>query len=162
MRRDTTRDDFDDVYEIYMSESVNPYVNFEIMGKDEFRPIFSRMLSAGGFKVYELDGEVIAAYVITRFHERLQFLAYIGALGIKQEFQGQGHGTRMMQAVIQNLRADGVRRIELRVEADNPQAIHFYKKLGFEMEGTHRKYMKRAADSDFVDTHLMGLLLDQR
>ena len=33
MRRETTREDFDQVYEIYMDETVNPYVNFEVMGK---------------------------------------------------------------------------------------------------------------------------------
>ena len=59
MRRETTREDFDQVYEIYMDETVNPYVNFEIMTKEAFRPIFNEMIE-GGLQVYELEGEVMA------------------------------------------------------------------------------------------------------
>jgi RimJ/RimL family protein N-acetyltransferase len=161
MRRETTREDFNRVYEIYMDETVNPYVNFEIMSKEEFLPIFDEMIESGGLQVYELDGKVIAALVVRRFQYRLKHLAYIGALGIKQQYQGRGFGIKIMQELIKDLRMDGVKRIELRVEADNKRAINFYKKLGFEAEGTHRKYMKRERDADFVDTHLMGLLLEK-
>jgi ribosomal protein S18 acetylase RimI-like enzyme len=161
MRRDIARKDFNQVYEIYMDETVNPYVNFEILSKEEFRPIFDEMIESGGLQVYELNGEVIAALIVRRFHYRLKHLAYIGALGIKQQYQGRGFGIKIMQELIRDLRMDGVKRIELRVEADNKRAINFYKKLGFEAEGTHRKYMKRERDADFVDTHLMGLLLEK-
>ncbi len=160
MRRETTSDDFDDVFEIYMGETVNPYVNFEPMSKKEFHSIFTGMIANGGFQVYELDGEIIAVFVVSRFEYRLKHLAYIGAFGIKQQYQSKGYGKKMMQELIRDLSVDGVRRIELRVEADNERAIGFYKKLGFEMEGTHRKYMKREKDADFIDTHLMGMLLE--
>jgi putative acetyltransferase len=160
MRRETTSDDFDDVFEIYMDGTVNPYVNFEPMSKKEFLSIFTGMIANGGFQVYELDGEVIAVFVVSRFEYRLKHLAYIGTFGIKQQYQSKGHGKKMMQELIRDLSIDGVRRIELRVEADNERAIGFYKKLGFEMEGTHRKYMKREKNTDFIDTHLMGILLE--
>jgi ribosomal protein S18 acetylase RimI-like enzyme len=160
MLRETTRGDFSQVYEIYMDETVNPYVNFEIVSREEFRPIFGEMLDSGGLQVYELEGNVIAALVVSRFRHRLKHLAYIGAFGIKRSYQGVGIGTKIMQELIRDLSVDGVSRIELRVEADNIPAISFYKKLGFEEEGTHRKYMKRERDFDFVDTHLMGLLLE--
>jgi len=160
MRRETTREDFNRVYEIYMDETVNPYVNFEIMSKEEFRPIFDKMIESGESQVYELNGEVIAALAVSRFQYRLKHLAYIGALGIKRQYQGKGFGIKIMQELIRDLRMDGVKRIELRVEADNKRALNFYGKLGFEEEGTHRKYMKRERDADFIDTHLMGLLLD--
>jgi len=160
MRRDTTSDDLDDVFEIYMDETVNPFVNFEVMSKKEFHSIYTKMIASGGFQVYELEGKVIAVFVVSRFEHRLKHLAYIGAFGIKQKYQNRGLGKKMMQELIRDLRVDGVRRIELRVEADNDRAIRFYKKLGFEREGTHRKYMKREKDADFIDTHLMSLLLE--
>jgi RimJ/RimL family protein N-acetyltransferase len=160
MRRETTRKDFDHVYEIYMDETVNPYVNFEIMSKETFQPIFDKMIERGGFQVYEQEGEVISALVVSRFQHRLKHLAYFGAFGIRRFHQGKGIGTKIMQELIRDLQADGVRRIELRVEADNKRAISFYKNLGFEAEGTLRKYMKREQDADNIDVHLMGLLLD--
>jgi RimJ/RimL family protein N-acetyltransferase len=160
MRREIRKEDFDQVYEIYMDETVNPYVNFEIISKEAFRPIYNEMIEHGGLQVYELEREVISALVLSRFQHRLKHLAYIGAFGIKRRYQGRGIGTKIMQELIRDLRADGVRRIELRVEADNQRAIHFYKKLGFEAEGTLRKYMKRKNDADYVDVHLMSLLLE--
>ena len=160
MRREIARKDFDQVYEIYMDETVNPYANFEIMSKEAFHPIYVEMIERGGLQVYELEGEVIATLVVSRFQHRLKHLAYIGAFGIKRQYQGSGIGTKIMQELISNLRADGVRRIELRVEADNKRAISFYTKFGFEAEGTLRKYMKRDKDANYVDVHLMGLLLE--
>jgi len=159
-RRKTTREDFDHVYKIYMDETVNPFVNFENMSKEAFQPIFEEMIAKDGFQVYELDGEVISALVVNRFQHRLKHLAYIGAFGIKLSYQGRGIGTKIMQELIRDLHSDGVRRIELRVEADNDRAINFYRKLGFQVEGTLQNYMKRAQDIDYVDVHQMGLLLE--
>ena len=160
MRRKTTRNDFETVYEIYMDDTVNPYQNFEHMSRAAFRPIFRAMMAGGGFQVYELEGEVIAALVVRRFEHRLRHLAYLGALGIKREFQGRGYGTKILRELIHDLRAGGATRIELLVEADNARAIAFYHKLGFEREGTHRNYLNRAADPGYTDAHLMGLLLE--
>ena len=160
MRREIARKDFDQVYEIYMDETVNPYVNFEIMSKEAFHSIFNELVERGGLQVYVFEGEVISAFVVSRFQHRLKHLVYIGAFGIKQRYQGQGIGTKIMQELIRDLRADGVRRIELRVEADNQRAFSFYKKLGYKTEGTLRRYMKREKDADYVDVHLMSLLLE--
>jgi putative acetyltransferase len=65
-----------------------------------------------------------------------------------------------MKELIRDLAEEGVRRIELRVEADNQRAIAFYQTLGFENEGTLKKYMKRAGDAEYIDVHQMGLLLE--
>lgn len=160
MRRNTSMEDFDQVYEIYMDETVNPYVNFEIIGTQAFQPIFEEMLGQGGFQVYEFEGEVISALVVSRFTHRLKHLAYIGAFGIKKSHQDRGVGAKIMQELISDLRADGVKRIELRVEADNERAIYFYQKLGFKAEGRLMRYMKRKNDADYVDVHQMALLLE--
>ena len=143
-----------------MDETVNPYANFEIISKEEFQPIFEEMIGQGGLQVYEFEGEVISALVVSRFKHRLKHLAYIGAFGIKKSHQGRGIGAKIMQELISDLHMDGVKRIELRVEADNERAIHFYQKLGFKAEGTLRRYMKRRYDADFVDVHQMGMLLE--
>ena len=161
MRREIKKEDFDQVYEIYMDETVNPYVNFEIISKEAFHPIFDELLKGGGLQVYELEGKVISALIVSRFQHRLKHLAYIGAFGIKRSHQGKGIGTKIMQELIRDLQADGVKRLELRVEADNKRAISFYRKLGFKKEGTLRNYMNRETDSNYVDVHIMGLLLEK-
>ena len=50
----------------------------------------------------------------------------------------------------------GLNKVELRVWADNPRAVHVYRRLGFALEGTRRAVgFHRGA---FRDEHLMGLL----
>ena len=45
------------------------------------------------------------------------------------------------------------------LEADNPRALSFYRKLGFQLEGTMRSAYKRASDTHYVDELLMAMLL---
>ena len=52
------------------------------------------------------------------------------------------------------LRIDG--RVELIVRADNEAAIALYRKFGFELEGTLRRYIR--AETDFQDALMMAKL----
>jgi putative acetyltransferase len=45
-------------------------------------------------------------------------------------------------------------RLELTAYTDNEPALRLYKKLGFEIEGTHRKYAFR--DGAYVDSYCMA------
>ena len=65
----------------------------------------------------------------------------------------------MIDEAMDWMRADGIRRVELMVEADNPRAFAFYRKLGFEQEGRLRAAYKRANEPDYVDEILMARLL---
>jgi len=74
---------------------------------------------------------------------------------VRDDWHGKGVGTAMMRAVIDL--ADkwlNLARIELTVFTDNQSAIALYRKFGFEIEGTHRKYAFR--DGDFVDAYAMA------
>lgn len=66
----------------------------------------------------------------------------------------------MVEDALARLRAAGVKRVELFVETDNARAIRFYKRLGFEIEGTLRDFYKRASDAHYVDEHIMALLFE--
>lgn len=50
----------------------------------------------------------------------------------------------------------GLNKVELRVWADNPRAVHVYRRLGFALEGTRRAVGFHGGS--FRDEHLMGLL----
>jgi putative acetyltransferase len=74
---------------------------------------------------------------------------------VRDDWHGKGVGTAMMRAVIDL--ADkwlNLARIELTVFTDNQSAIALYRKFGFEIEGTHRKYAFR--DGEFVDAYAMA------
>ena len=51
-------------------------------------------------------------------------------------------------------------RLARAVLEDGAPALRFYEKLGFVREGTLRKFYKRAGEADYIDDHLMALLLD--
>jgi putative acetyltransferase len=60
---------------------------------------------------------------------------------VRDDWQGKGVGAAIMRAVIDL--ADkwlNLTRIELTVFTDNEPAIALYRKFGFEIEGTLRKY----------------------
>lgn len=78
-------------------------------------------------------------------------------IGIREDWQRRGVGTRLMQTVIDL--ADnwlGALRMELTVYSDNVAALALYRKFGFEHEGVHRAFALR--DGRFVDAVAMARL----
>jgi L-phenylalanine/L-methionine N-acetyltransferase len=88
---------------------------------------------------------------------------HAGALGmaIRDDWQGKGVGTALMQAGIDL--ADNwlnLRRLELEVFVDNEPAIQLYKKFGFTIEGTLVEFAFR--DGRYVDTFTMARLRETK
>lgn len=85
--------------------------------------------------------------------------SHSGHLGIavRDDWRGKGVGTALMEACLDL--ADnwlGLARLDLRVYVDNAPAIALYKKFGFEIEGTHRRFAYR--NGEYVDAHVMARL----
>ena len=160
MRRLATSEDIDTVFALYMHEKVVPYLGYDPMPRDDFRAVFQGLLDSGGFFIFEVDGQVAGFYRVTRYPGRVRHVASLGTLAVNPALHGQGIALAMVTDAIERLKADGVRRIELIVESDNAPALRFYEKLGFEREGTLRKFYKRATDAQAIDDHIMALLLD--
>jgi len=77
---------------------------------------------------------------------RRMHAASIG-MGVMAAHQRKGVGSKLLGALLDL--ADnwyGLARVELSVYTDNIAAIALYKKFGFEMEGTFRKYSLRAGE----------------
>lgn len=102
-----------------------------------------------------IDGEVIGVIGLhTSSRPRVNHKGEIGMM-VRDDWQGKGVGVAMMRAVIDL--ADkwlNLARIELTVFTDNEPAIALYRKFGFEIEGTLRKYAFR--DGEFVDAYVMA------
>ena len=162
MLRRGSNDDFDALYPIYMHPKVNPYLSFEIMSKELFRPIFDELTNSGAFFVYEQpDGQIAATCIASRGQRRCAHVMCLSSLATDPTLHRQGVGSKFVQDLIAELRKDEqVKRIELYAEADNDIALKFYQKLGFQIEGCLRKSYKRADDPEAVDELILGLLLD--
>ena len=159
MHRLSNSGDFESVYSIYMHEDVVPFLGFDPMPKLEFRSVFASLVSSNSFFVVEVASVVKGFYRVTRHEGRARHGAYLGTLAITPEEKGSGLALRMMSEAIERLQQEGILRVELMLEADNPRALAFYKKLGFVHEGTLRAAYKRSNELHYVDEMLLAKLL---
>ena len=110
--------------------------------------------------VAEVDGEVVGQLTLHSNPTRPR-RAHAGALGmaVRDDWHGRGVGTALMAACLDL--ADNwlnLTRVELEVYSDNEPALRLYKKFGFEIEGTLRRYAYR--DGKWVDAYFMARLRD--
>jgi L-phenylalanine/L-methionine N-acetyltransferase len=82
---------------------------------------------------------------------------HVGQIGmaVRDDWQGRGVGTALMEAVL-DLAENwlNLTRIELSVYTDNAAGVALYKKFGFEIEGTHRRYAFR--NGEYADAYSMA------
>jgi putative acetyltransferase len=89
--------------------------------------------------------------------ERSPRRSHVGAIGmaVHDQWQGQGIGTRLVQAAIDLAdRWLKLRRLELVAYTDNDRALALFKKFGFEIEGLLRKHSIR--DGSYVDAYMLS------
>ena len=159
-RRPATSADCATIHAISSAPSVAPYLTYEPMPLEAFRPIFEDTLAASPFWIWEAEGRVAGCYRIERYRGRTQHVALLGWVAVAPDLHGQGHGAAMLDDAITHLRAAGVRRLELQAEADNARGLAFYRKLGFAAEGVLRTACWRAGEAAPVDEILMVRFLD--
>jgi len=109
------------------------------------------------FLVAEVAGEVVGnAGLHAAGRARRRHAGSVG-MSVRDDWHRRGIGTALMNAIVDI--ADNwlnYQRLELTVYTDNAAAIALYRKFGFEIEGTHRRYAFR--DGEYVDAHAMARL----
>ena len=122
---------------------------------ESVRELLSKSTESDHILVAVVDGEVVGVIGLhTLSRPRVNHRAEIGMM-VRDDWQGKGVGTAIMRAAIDL--ADkwlNLTRLELTVFTDNERAIALYRKFGFEIEGTLRKYAFR--DGEFVDVYAMA------
>lgn len=106
----------------------------------------------------EWRGRLVAVLSIVRpAQPRLHHRAELG-LTVRAALWGQGIGRRMAELGIRWAQAQGVRKLNLSVRADNLRALQLYRSLGFAREGTSARAV-RVGRRFFSEINL-GLCLD--
>lgn len=159
MRRLATPQDIDAVHAIYSHDDVLPFLTYERMSLEAFRPVYQQLLQSGCFYLWDADGEVAGFYKATRFPGRVNHVVQLGTLAVDPRRHGQGVAQAMFEDALARLKAEGTHRVELMAEADNARGLRFYAKFGFVEEGRLRDFYKRAGDDHYVDELVMGLIL---
>jgi putative acetyltransferase len=161
MLRLATPADRDAVYSIYMHPDVVPFLGYDPMSAEDFRPVFQELIDCRSFYVLERDGDVAGFCRTTRQPGRAAHVATLGTLAVSPRWRGSGVAKDLVEQIIGMLAAQGILRVELMLETDNPRAFAFYCKLGFEQEGLMRAAYKRSTDSHYMDEILMAKLLTE-
>lgn len=157
--RPATDEDFAGIYTLYMDSEINPYLVFDPMSPDAFRGVFDELLREREFYVYEEDGMIVAALTVTRGRLRMSHVASLGTIAVHLDAHGTGVGASLLSWVLARLAAEGVRRVDLTVDSDNPGAIAFYESMGFHREGVLHSYIRREGEAEDVDNVMMATLL---
>jgi putative acetyltransferase len=106
--------------------------------------------------VAEVDGRVVGSLGLHVGRGRQAHVAHLGMM-VHDAYQGRGAGTALLAAAVELAeRWLGVHRMELEVYPDNAPALGLYRKFGFEVEGTKRRYALR--DGEWVDALVMARL----
>ena len=115
---------------IFSVASLNTWVPLTLSSIKPLRKILRKLLP---FSVYIsiccLCSNEIIGFAFIRLRN-----GHYGSLGIviRDEFQGMGIGSKLMDYLITLARREGLRKIRLTLLADNYRAIKFYEKFGFE------------------------------
>jgi RimJ/RimL family protein N-acetyltransferase len=111
------------------------------------------------FIIAEINGRVIGNLNFSGGPR--QRTAHVGEFGVSilKEYWGNGIGEELIKCLIDWSKNSGIiRKINLRVRADNKRGIHLYKKLGFSEEGILKRDF--LINGEFYDSISMGLLID--
>jgi [ribosomal protein S18]-alanine N-acetyltransferase len=74
-------------------------------------------------------------------------LAHIITLDVAEKHRRQGVGTAMLRQVEENLALRGVRSVLLETATDNEAAVAFWKRHGYRIEATLKRYYLRQIDA---------------
>lgn len=158
MLRNITAEDFDFIYGLYMHPDINPYLLYEPMPEADFMPIYEDLLRQNIIFIYHEAGQNIGMFKLIPLHHRTSHISYIGGLGIHPNFNGMGHGSKMIQEIIDLGRNRGLKRLELSTATFNTRAIKLYEKHGFVLEGVMKNYTHIAARGEYIDEQIMAYL----
>jgi putative acetyltransferase len=125
---------------------------------------FYRDVSAGSASIL-LVAEIESAAPPIAASAELRQLApalcsHVGVLsvGVHPLYQRLGLGRALMQTLIAHAKAFGLTRLELYVRNDNARAMALYRSLGFALEGTRARFVRKP-DGGYVDDHIFALFL---
>lgn len=152
--------DFNFIYNLYMHPQINPFLLYEIMDSESFKPIYDALLQQGVKYIYSSDNyQNTGMFKFIPLQYRTDHIAYLGGLAIAPDFSGKGEGSRMLNEIIAMAGQLGFLRIELSVAVANVKAIQLYEKNGFQKEGVLRKYSHLKSEHRFMDEILMSFLI---
>lgn len=159
MLRLAKQSDLESVFAIYMHEAVIPFMGYDPMLIEPFKPIFKALLNSESFYLLEINSKTKGFCRINRQKGRSSHVASLFTLAIDPEEQGTGIAQLLMELIFNHLNKLDILRVELTVEEDNPRALAFYLKQGFKLEGTMGSAYKRSHENHYTNELFLAKFL---
>jgi putative acetyltransferase len=160
MTRTAVKTDFDYFYGLYMHPDVNPFLLYEQMSVEEFRPVFRELQEKGYLYVYQdQEGVPVGMFKLVPQQYRNSHVVYLGGLAIDPLFAGKGFARKMLQEIKVMAIQKGFTRIELTVAVINEKAIRLYEQAGFLQEGRLGNFTFLASENRYIDEVIMSCLV---
>ncbi len=114
----------------------NKRERFEIPLPDYYNKAFEKIKENSDHEltVVLMDNEIVGTFQLTF----LQYLTYKGglrcqieAVRVKSELRGTGIGKKMIEYILDRSRKKGCHMVQLTTDATRPDALKFYKAMGF-------------------------------
>ncbi|UCD96971.1 MAG: GNAT family N-acetyltransferase [Candidatus Bathyarchaeota archaeon] len=90
-------------------------------------------------------------------HEIYVHRAGLG-ITVHDKYQNLGLGTALMKHLLKIAMTKGLKKVHLRVNADNARAVHVYEKCGFTIEGRLKK--ERFQEGKYLDEYCMSIFFE--
>jgi putative acetyltransferase len=142
-----------------MHPQINPFLLYEQMDKNDFKPVFEDLINRNVLFVFEDDSVLTGMCKLVPQQYRNSHNIYLGGIAVHPFFAGKGEGIKMMQEIIEYAKQNGFLRIELSVASINEKAIRLYEKAGFVKEGTLKKFTFLKSENKYLDEIMMACLI---
>ena len=86
-------------------------------------------------------GKIIGNASLNRLPRRMRHRGDF-SVSVLKAYWNQGVGTQLLREILTFAKENAFEMIDLQVRSDNLQAIHLYKKFGFQKIGTHPAFFK--------------------
>lgn len=101
--------------------------------------------------MYDTDTNRPIGFAFMAYRDDLPTEARLGGMGVVADWVGKGVGTKLLTAVIDATRSDGIKTIWLEVFQQNAPAVKLYTRFGFEIVRPLVGWEKPAAAADDTD-----------
>lgn len=159
MIRTAAKTDFDYLYSLYMHPEINPWLLYEMMPAEAFRPIMDELLHKKAVYIYEQEGMAVGMFKLVPMKFRNSHIMYLGGVALHPEHTGKGYAKEMILDAIDLVKSMGFTRIELTVATSNQRAIDLYSRCSFVTEGILKNYSFLASENRYIDEQVMALIL---
>lgn len=153
-----TWSDAEPLYQLYQQAGSRPYLTVSALDYTTYIAQHRELIPKQELFIYHQGEDIIGSYRLTKKDFPLEHIMMLSRVVIADRHQNQGHGYRMLVTAIQYAREQGVVRLELMAEEDNPSAIAVYQKCGFVIEGRLKSYYFRPEKGEYVDELVMAII----